>query len=169
MNCELATDAHRLKETEVRSQKSEDGERQMSEIGYQMSEGQEQETEARGRKTDVRRARARDRGRRTEDGGREGTDVRCQMSDVRRARARDRGQRSEDSRLRKATPSQGGRRSEFRSQRSEIGSQRSIGHRRTQTHTDISPADFAGQKWLSLREKAGGYYMVNAKGQGKGR
>ena len=28
-----------------------------------------------------------------------------------------------------------------------------ISHRRTQTDTDICPADFAGQKWSSLREK----------------
>jgi hypothetical protein len=28
-----------------------------------------------------------------------------------------------------------------------------IGHRPTQTHTDICPADIAGQKWSSLREE----------------
>ena len=29
-----------------------------------------------------------------------------------------------------------------------------ISHRPTQTHTDIYPADFAGQKMSSLREKS---------------
>ena len=51
----------------------------------------------------------------------EKTEIGCQRSDVRRARqeaevggqrAEDRGRRSEGSRLRKATPSQGGRRAE---------------------------------------------------------